>query len=150
MLDDEIHPDLPPPPARGPRHVQGDIRLPDNVREEMAPGRKGHNLNWRMLQLTTIVIQANGRIQEISLRPNLWKHNLLQTCRRRERQFHKIGGGVHDIYQSGARPSGEVHQDHQETGASSSSIQPLASLPATPFQREFTPEEGDDSGGTCR
>ena len=36
MLEDDFQPDLPPPPARGPRHIQGDIRLPENVREEMA------------------------------------------------------------------------------------------------------------------
>ena len=36
MLEDEFQPDLPPPPARGPRHIQGDIRLPDNVRGELA------------------------------------------------------------------------------------------------------------------
>ena len=35
MLDDELQPELPPPPARGPRHIQGDIRLPPNVREEI-------------------------------------------------------------------------------------------------------------------
>ena len=28
MLDDDLQPELPPPPARGPRHIQGEIRLP--------------------------------------------------------------------------------------------------------------------------
>ena len=37
MLDDEFQSELPPPPARGPRHIQGDIRLPANVREDMLP-----------------------------------------------------------------------------------------------------------------
>ena len=36
MLEDDLQPDLPPPPARGPRHIQGDIRLPANVRDEIA------------------------------------------------------------------------------------------------------------------
>ena len=44
MLDDDFQLELPPPPARGPRHVQGEIRLPAEVRDkieqverEMAP-----------------------------------------------------------------------------------------------------------------
>ena len=36
MLDDDFQSELPPPPARGPRHIQGDIRLPANVRDEIA------------------------------------------------------------------------------------------------------------------
>ena len=35
MLDDEFQLELPPPPARGPRHVQGEIRLPAKVRDEI-------------------------------------------------------------------------------------------------------------------
>ena len=36
MVDDEFQPELPPPPpARGPRHVQGEIRLPASVRDEI-------------------------------------------------------------------------------------------------------------------
>ena len=42
MLEDDFQPDLPPPPARGPRHIQGDIRLPENVREEMALAGETH------------------------------------------------------------------------------------------------------------
>ena len=37
MLDDDFQLELPPPPARGPRHVQGEIRLPAKIREEMEP-----------------------------------------------------------------------------------------------------------------
>ena len=36
MLDDEFQSELPPPPARGPRHIHGDIRLPTKVREDLA------------------------------------------------------------------------------------------------------------------
>ena len=36
MLDDEFQSELPPPPARGPRHIHGDIRLPAKVREDLA------------------------------------------------------------------------------------------------------------------
>ena len=36
MLEDDFQPELPPPPARGPRHIQGDIRLPAAVRDEIA------------------------------------------------------------------------------------------------------------------
>ena len=35
MLDDDFQLELPPPPARGPRHVQGEIRLPAKVRDEI-------------------------------------------------------------------------------------------------------------------
>ena len=35
MLDDDFQPELPPPPARGPRHIQGEIQLPESVREEI-------------------------------------------------------------------------------------------------------------------
>ena len=35
MLDEEFQPELPPPPARGPRHIQGEIRLPEDMREEI-------------------------------------------------------------------------------------------------------------------
>ena len=36
MLEDDLQPDLPQTPARGPRYTQGDIRLPANVRDEIA------------------------------------------------------------------------------------------------------------------
>ena len=35
MLDDDFQLELPPPPARGPRQVQGEIRLPAKIREEI-------------------------------------------------------------------------------------------------------------------
>ena len=35
MLDDDFQLELPPPPARGPRHVQGEIRLPAKIRDEV-------------------------------------------------------------------------------------------------------------------
>ena len=35
MLDDDFQPELPPPPARGPRYIQGDIRLPPRVSDEL-------------------------------------------------------------------------------------------------------------------
>ena len=49
MLEDDLQPELPPPPARGPRHIQGDIRLPANVRDEIAHA-EGDNLKWKMFQ----------------------------------------------------------------------------------------------------
>ena len=33
IIDEEFQPELPPPPARGPRHIQGEIQLPESVRE---------------------------------------------------------------------------------------------------------------------
>ena len=36
MLEDDFQPAIPPPPARGPRQNQGDIRLLANVHDEVA------------------------------------------------------------------------------------------------------------------
>ena len=35
MIDDDLQPELPPPPARGPRHIQGEIQLPERLRGEI-------------------------------------------------------------------------------------------------------------------
>ena len=44
MLDDDSQLELPPPPARGPRHVQGEIRLPAKVRDELEHPDREMNL----------------------------------------------------------------------------------------------------------
>ena len=49
---------------------------------------------------------------------------------RRVPSFHNLGGGVHDIPQSEARSSTQPPEH-------------LISLPEAPFQREFTPDEGE-------
>ena len=48
MIDDEVQPELPPPPARGPRHVQGEIRLPARVRDEIEEMEKGNSSTTHM------------------------------------------------------------------------------------------------------
>ena len=40
MLDEDFQLELPPPPARGPRQVQGEIRLPAKIREEIEKAEK--------------------------------------------------------------------------------------------------------------
>ena len=35
MLDEQFQPELPPPPAGGPGNIQGEIRLHEDVREEI-------------------------------------------------------------------------------------------------------------------
>ena len=42
MLDDDLQPELPPSPARGPRHIQGEIQLPESVRDEILRTNRGH------------------------------------------------------------------------------------------------------------
>ena len=126
MLDDEFQSELPPPPARGPRHIQGDIRLSAHVRDELAQADRvqpeeamasdgqyeEHPVAARDITLT----------QPVELHP--------PTMAEERTPVPQIGGGVPDIPHSEDR----------------SSVQPpeyLISFPGEPFQREFTPDEGE-------
>ena len=125
MLDDEFQSELPPPPARGPRHIQGDIRLPANVREDMLPeGRIQPELERALGDQSDS--HYSGRSGDITPTQPVEGHSPIMVEERTP--VPQIGGGVHDIPQSEAR----------------SSIQPAEiSLPGEPFQREFTPEEDE-------
>ena len=108
-------------------HIQGDIRLPANVRDEIAHAERAqpemenvpddqvedHTLGMPMdITLTQPVeLQSPTMVEERTLVP-------------------QIGGGVHDIHQSEARSSTQPPEQ-------------LISLPARPFQREFIPDEGE-------
>ena len=126
MLDDDFQPELPPPPARGPRHVQGEIRLPARVREEIEQAERemvpSDHLEDQSPERPGDIIQP----QPVELNSPMWHE---------EGTFiPQLGGGVHDIPHSEAK----------------SSIQPpehLSSLPEAPFQREFTPDENDQIPG---
>ena len=139
MLEDDFQPDLPPPPARGPRHIQGDIRLPENVREEMALAKETYP-ELENAPVDNSRDPALGSLGDITPTQPVEAQSQSPTMEERT-LVPQIGGGVHDIHQSGAGSSGEIHRNE----ASSSSTQPHVSLPATPFQREFTPEEGENA-----
>ena len=132
MLDDDFQPELPPPPARGPRYIQGDIRLPPRVSDELTrleeeKQRKESGMTDQEEHPDQELEGEINRTQpEEGLSVQLWLRN--------ERRFHKLGGGVHDL-----------HQQLQPESEARSSMQPLEhiSLPGEPFQREFTPEEGE-------
>ena len=123
MLEDDLQLDLPPPPARGPRHIQGDIRLPANVRDEIAHA-EGVQPEMENVPDDQDEDQALGRSIDITLTQPVELQS--PTIVEERTPVPQIGGGAHDI-QSEAR----------------SSTQPPVSLPATPFQREFTPDEGE-------
>ena len=126
MVDDEFQPELLPPPARGPRHVQGEIRLPASVRDEIeqmerdmpptshaeVPSSEGQG---DIIQAQPVELNSPRRPEEGNL-------------------FPQIGGGVHDIPQSDARSSTQP-PDH------------LVSFPEAPFQREFTPDGSEQTPG---
>ena len=65
MLDDDFQLELPPPPARGPRHVQGEIRLPQRC-EMRSNRRKG---KWFPLIILRINLLKG---QGTSSSHNLW------------------------------------------------------------------------------
>ena len=123
MLDDDSQLELPPPPARGPRQVQGEIRLPAKVRDEIEQADREMGLAGypgdQSFERPGDIIQPQP-VEAPSPRDPL------------EREFFpQIGGGVHDI------PSDIPQQE------ASASTQPSISLPEAPFQREFTPDENE-------
>ena len=124
MLDDDFQLELPPPPARGPRHVQGEIRLPAKIREEVEQVEREMTLadhhedqpyegSGNIIQPQSVELSFPTHPQEGTFIPQL-------------------GGRVHDIPRSEAR-------------ASTQPLEQSISLPEAPFQREFTPDEGDQN-----
>ena len=122
MLDDDFQLELPPPPARGPRHLQGEIRLPAKVRDELEQVRE------EMIPTGHPEDRPPERLGDI-IQPQSVESS--SPMDRQEGTFiPQLGGGVHDI-------------PHSEARASTQPPEQLVSLPEAPFQREFTPDEGD-------
>ena len=121
MLDDEFQLELPPPPARGPRYIQGEIRLPAKVRDEI------EHVEREMIPTGHPEDQSPERPGDI-IQPQ--SVELSSPMNHQEGTFiPQLGGGVHDI------PS--------EARASTQPPEHLTSLPESPFQREFAPDESD-------
>ena len=125
MLDDDFQLELPPPPARGPRHVQGEIRLPAKIREEIEQVERemtpiGHPEDQPLermgdlIQPQSVELSSPTNHQEGTFIPQLG------------------GGGVPDI-----------PIPHSEARASTQPPEHL--LPEAPFQRDFTPDESDQN-----
>ena len=120
MLEHEFQIELPPPPARGPRHVQGEIQLPAKVREELEQAeremvppehREEHHPEMQEDIIQTQPVEVNS--------PRMNEGGTF---------IPQLGGGVHDI------PSSTQPLEH------------LPSLPEAPFQREFAPESDQIPG----
>ena len=122
MLDDDFPFELPPPPpARGPRYIQGEIRLPAKVRDEVEQAER------EMVPTDHLEGRSPERPGDI-IQPQPVESN--SPNRHEEGTFvPQLGGGVHDI-PSEARPSTQP-PEHS------------ISLPEAPFQRDFTPDESD-------
>ena len=101
MLDDDFQLELPPPPARGPRHVQGEIRLPAKVRDEIEQAERemvptGHpegqspERSGDIIQPQSVEVSSPMNQQEGTLIPQLGGGYMISHIRRLELQRNHL------------------------------------------------------------
>ena len=123
MLDDDFQLELPPPPARGPRQVQGEIRLPAKVREEIEQAERERTVIGHPEDQTFERMGDLTQPQSVESSP--------PTTHQQGELIPQLGGGVPDI------PSHSRSEPMPDP--------PEQLLPEAAFQRDFTPDESDQN-----